>query len=395
MLAAAATAALTFPNGARAADGPSDSFIAGYAAAVLERELSVKADGLSVVDGHLTLRTTQLSPQDRTQALKVLASVPGVKEVTINDEPPASAAKPLTALRVPDANAGSTTTPASAATATSDAAPDAGETRITTEPEPLTLFLGAGRTFMPLLADLRWPHFFASYNHYERDTGTTDLGNVASVGFGETISLLKQSYTGGFRWEFGVQAGLFAFFDMESESKDLVNADYMVGPYFAARQGNFSLLARVYHQSTHLGDEYLLRSDADPRVNYSFETINLLLSYDLPYGFRIYGGGGYLFDIDPPDLEPWTIQYGFEWISPQTVFGTSWIRPVVAFDAQNRENNDYAFTYSVRAGVQLEDPARFSQRLQIMLEYFDGNNPNGQFYDNHVRYYGFGAHFYF
>ena len=30
-------------------------------------------------------------------------------------------------------------------------------------------------------------------------------------------------------WEVGVQAGVFAFFDLDAESTDLVNADYLVG----------------------------------------------------------------------------------------------------------------------------------------------------------------------
>ncbi|MDB5327455.1 MAG: hypothetical protein JWM57_3024 [Phycisphaerales bacterium] len=386
---AAAAVTLSLPAGLHAADAPNDSFIAGYAAAVLERELSVKTDGLNVKYGYITFNSGSLSATDKAQALKVLSSVPGVKGVRLNDSP---AVQPQNAIE----NIGPSVAQRSASTTAPAAEDDKSPlTTIQTDPSPLVLFLGAGRTFDPLLADPKWPHFFASYSKYDQDSGSTHLNTAAYVGYGETIAFLKKSYSSGFRWEIGVQAGLFAIFDLDSASKDLIDADYMIGPYYAARQGDFSLLARLYHQSTHLGDEYILRSTADVRQNFSFETANLILSYDLPEGFRVYGGGGYAFDVAPTDVRPWNVEYGVEWISPTTVFGTNWIRPVAAVDFQNRETTNWDFTYSVHAGVQLEDPTRFTQRLQLMFEYYDGNSPNGQFYDNHVRYYGIGAHFYF
>lgn len=374
---------------------PDDSFITGYAAAVLERELSIKPDGLKVTDGHVHLWHPPLSPAEKAQVAKSLGSIPGVTNVTVHaaGDTTVPAAKPLSNLEVDRGPAAATTN--GIATAGADESGRDNEALIRTDATPLTLYLGVGRTFEPLMADPRWPHFYASYHRYARDESEPDLENVASVGFGETLSLIKQSYASGFRWEAGAQAGLFAIFDLDSDSQDLINADYFVGPYFAARYKDFSLLARVYHQSSHLGDEYVLRPDAVERENTSYETFNLLLSYDLPAGFRVYGGGGYLINTDPNDLEPWTIQYGVEWVSPQTILGTNWVRPVAAFDAQQRELNDWSFGYSIRAGVQLEDPNRFTQRLQIMAEYYDGNSYNGQFYDDDIRYFGIGAHFYF
>jgi hypothetical protein len=42
------------------------------------------------------------------------------------------------------------------------------------------------------------------------------------------------------------------------------------------------------HQSSHLGDEFVLRTRLE-RVNLSYEGVDLKLSYDLSYGFRICG----------------------------------------------------------------------------------------------------------
>ena len=68
---------------------------------------------------------------------------------------------------------------------------------------------------------------------------------------------------------------------------------------------------------------------------------------------------------------------------------------MAAVDFQNHEDTDWSLNYSLRAGVQFEDPKRFSQRMQLMLEFYDGHSPNGQFFDDRVLFYGVGLHFYF
>lgn len=362
--------ALLLGSALRAQAGDADDrFLIGYAAAVLEREFSLSAKGLVVVNGNLEYPEHGFGRLEREQIAKSLRAIPGLKSVTF---------VPGTAAREP------ATTAASAPNNTTT----------------ITAFLAPGRLFEPLLADPRWPHFFASYNYYadtDRGTSTKAIKHVGSTGFGETLSIVRRSPENGLRWEAGLQAGVFAIFDLDSPSKDLINADYNVGPYAAFRYGDLSLLTRVYHQSSHLGDEYLLREQitGGNRVNLSYEAVDLLLSFELPRGLRLYGGGGYLIDTDPKGLEPGIGQYGMEWRAPFTLGGNSGVRPVFAADVQHREENDWDADYSVRAGVQFEDPGRFSQRLALMLEYYEGRSPNGQFYTERIEFFGLGLHFYF
>lgn len=376
----AASAALVLAAAATLyAAEPDDRYIAGYAAAVLEREFALKSEGLVVVDGEVRYPNRGFGTLEREQLLKSLGAIPGVKKVSLVDN------------RVAENPSVPKDQPVRVATKPSEApAPVAPG-----NDDPLTLYLSPGRLFEPLIADPRWPHFYASYNYYDK-SGATDLGNVASVGFGETIAIVRKSYANDFRWEAGIQAGVFAIFDLDGDSFDLLNADYFVGPYASFRYNNFSLLTRVYHQSSHLGDEFVIREDIDgsQRVNLSYEAADFVASYELPYGLRPYAGAGYYFDQEP-DFDPWYAQYGLEWRSPWTLGGAGGVRPVVAADFQHREANDWDADYSVRAGFQFEDPGRFSQRMLLMFEYYDGNSPNGQFYTDRVRYYGLGLHFYF
>ena len=101
-----------------------------------------------------------------------------------------------------------------------------------------------------------------------------------------------------------------------------MNADYFFGLPVSARWGWFSAMVRVYHQSSHLGDEFLLDHTVQ-RVNLSYEAVDLFPSVDLWDWGRVYLGGGYLFDTDPGDLK--------------------------------HEEQHWATDYSVRAGFQLEN----------------------------------------
>ncbi|MDD1627277.1 MAG: DUF1207 domain-containing protein, partial [Methylococcaceae bacterium] len=166
--------------------------------------------------------------------------------------------------------------------------------------------------------------------------------------------------------------------------------------YSTVRAGQFSAFGRIYHQSSHLGDEFLLRkmNTKFERVNLSYEGADLRLSYELPYGIRVYGGGGGLFHKEPSTLKPWSTQYGVEFRSPWRIDFLS-MRPIVAADLKNFEENNWSTDVSARAGVQFDNLQVLGRKLQILGEYYNGYTPSGQFYKTKVEYFGVGAHFYF
>ncbi|MCH6583770.1 MAG: DUF1207 domain-containing protein [Proteobacteria bacterium] len=49
---------------------------------------------------------------------------------------------------------------------------------------------------------------------------------------------------------------------------------------FSFRRGPFSLRARFFHQSSHLGDELLLGPNPPQRINLSFEAIDMLVAFE-------------------------------------------------------------------------------------------------------------------
>jgi hypothetical protein len=348
-----------------------DGYIEGYAAAVLEREFLVTAPSLRAQSGVITVSAADLAGLDRRQVVATLGRIRGVARVEIVD--------PVAPLVVATAAAQTSTPAVSSAPAS---APKVLK-------ELATGFLPGGEVlFKPLIADPRWPHFSASYQRYVDDKQVRD---VAAVSFGETFALYRDRLGAGW-WELGVQAGVFALFDLNAPSTDLINADYFVAVPVSYRYQDFSALFRLFHQSSHLGDEFLLRSRVN-RVNLSYEGIDAKLSYELGDVWRGYAGAGYLFHRDPASLKPWSVQYGLEFRSPWPSPEARW-RPIAAADIQNREMNDWHADFSLRAGIQL-DGILVTRNLQLLLEYFRGHSPNGQFYRQKIDYFGLGMHFHF
>ena len=328
----------------RAATPVDNAYLTGYVAAILEREFRLSQPEFRIDDGVVTLKRGDLNRATLEKIKTVLSQLDGVTEVRFVEEP----------LFV-------TPVPAQTAEA-SRSEPD--------QPADEIEFLPSGQLFEPLIADPRWPHFFASYQHFIDDD---EVRNAGAVGFGETFGLLGGPAFQDGRWQIDFQAGVFALFDLDADSMDLINADYFVGIPVSLELGDFAAMARIFHISSHLGDEFLLRSRTD-RVNLSFESVDLKLSYDLGPGFRPYGGAGYLIHKEPSDLDPWSTQAGLQFVSPYAFFGDV-LRPVAAVDVQNRQESDWSSDISARLGVQLGSPQEVGQKLLLLLEYYNGKNP--------------------
>lgn len=350
---------------------PDDSYIAGYAAGVLKRDFKLDLSSLVVRNGVITVPMGDLAEKDRAQVLRVLSEIPGVTAV----EPLESTnQQALAASSAPDEPGTTESLPA------------------TNSPVFPTGILPTGHLFKPLLADPRWAHFSAAYRNYVGDN--IDGNNNGSVSFGETIPFYRANLGQSIvQWETGLQAGVFSDFNLDARSSDLINTDFIASVYSSIRARQFSAFARVFHQSSHLGDEFLLRTSLE-RVNLSYEGADLKLSYELPYGIRVYGGGGGIFHKHPSTIKPWSTQYGIEFRSPWRIDFAA-LRPILAVDIKNHQQNNWNTDVSARAGFQFDNVQAFGRKLQFLVEYFNGNSPTGQFYKEKVEYLGFGAHYHF
>jgi hypothetical protein len=71
------------------------------------------------------------------------------------------------------------------------------------------------------------------------------------------------------------------------------------------------------------------------------------------------------------------------------------LRPLVAVDLREQQENGWSPNPSFRAGIEFSSPERSRRRVQLLLEYYRGYNPNGQFYKERIETFGIGFHVYF
>lgn len=367
---------LLIGSSAGAAARRDDRFLAGYASAVLELRFGLHIPHLAVQDGRLVLDRAQLQGRDPRRVLAALNAIDGLQA----ELGAARTSQPST----PATNAGSAPPHVVTSAPTRTTAPSPGPSA----DEAALGVLPPRNLFAPLLADPRWPHFATEYQAYQ---GERELRNVAAVSVGGSLPFYGWRTALG-DWQAGVQAGVFSIFDLDGPSSDLINTDFIVGLPLSFHRGRFSAQARLLHQSSHLGDEYVLRHDVT-RVNLSYEALDTLFSYR-PYSWlRLYGGGGAILRSSP-NLGRGRLQGGVELASPTPVLDPH-LFPVAAVDVQSHQATDWSPALSLRTGLEIRSDALGARRLEVLLEYFNGPSPNGQFYNDSIEYIGAGVHFHF
>src|SRR5580693_639425 len=135
---------------------PRDAFIAGYASAVLERDFHLEPTSLVVNQGVITVTTSGLGVAEKASVRDSLLKVQGVQGVIFVDATRPAVLKDQTNIPRP-----------ASPPATADISTQPGTSAVQTDlsPHPWS-FLAPTGTFDPLLADPRWPHFFATYDRY-------------------------------------------------------------------------------------------------------------------------------------------------------------------------------------------------------------------------------------
>jgi hypothetical protein len=351
--AALSLALLLGAPAALAEDRASDAFLAGYVASLVERDLHWDRDSyrLTVVNGVATITLFGDDPSRRLAAEQALSTVRELR---------GAAVEVRAAETVPSGAGGG----APGAAGKGEAFP-------------------TGDVFRPLVADPKQAQFFVGLNRF---TSSGARYTMASVGFGETFGLYR--FSGGPEGQglqVSVQGAIFAQFNLDTPSYDLVNADYVIGFPVTFRRGNGSLRFRVYHQSSHLGDELLLGANPPDRVNLSFEATEIIYAHEWRR-WRLYAGGEYLLHNEPADLEPLSAHWGLEFCGTKTLVWRG--RPIAGVDMKSLEEHDWAVDTSVKAGLEFGPPDPGQRRLRLMAEWYRGFDPRGQFYVNEVEYYG-------
>jgi hypothetical protein len=248
--------------------------------------------------------------------------------------------------------------------------------------------LPRGHLFQPLIADPKEQRFFLAYRNVER------LGQkqrIGVMGVGETFPLLRRiddCPSDGLQLD--LVGGAVGRFLLDNGSNDLIDADYNIGLPLSWRHGNWSTRARLYHESSHLGENELFQAGTAQRLKRSYDAADLLGSYDKP-SWRVYAGVEYLF-YHYPKIKPWGLHFGGEYYSRRNLIrGTA--RWISGLDVRAYDEYNFDLDVSLKTGLSFGGRHPTQHHLQVMLEWYDGHANEGVMFEEPVKHYGVGIYF--
>jgi len=248
------------------------------------------------------------------------------------------------------------------------------------------IFLPRGNLFHPLIADPKELRFSLSYRPYQdAHQYLSQKTEIFAGSLGDMFGLYRSvSNSGGYSWQANISGGIYGEFDLKTSSYYLVDNDYFIGFPFTFRNGPASYRLNFYHQSSHVGDEYVLHSNI-ARIELSYEALNFIASYEWTK-WRIYYGGEVVVQNEPGNYKPVTVQGGMEYYGTDNFLLEG--RIVGALDLKCTQENNWPLNASFKAGVQFDGPDPHGRSIRFLLEGYDGFSPYGQFYNNRMRYVG-------
>ncbi len=247
-----------------------------------------------------------------------------------------------------------------------------------------TNFLPELNLFFPTL--LAQPHilgYSAGWRSYDKVFHRSCL----PISIGDQFSLYQFKTVSYGHLYFGIEACVWAIFEGRTKSLSLINADYFIGLPLTYINNRFSAKLRFFHESSHLGDEFLLENRNIERLNPSMEVIDLSLAYDFSENLTGFLGYGYVIRSDDSyKVKPNNIFYGFNYFMDcfKVNFFNGIGTPYIAGYFTNYENHNWALDSTLAIGYQWDK--LYGHKLRIYLEAHNGFSPDGQFSKEKTQY---------
>lgn len=241
--------------------------------------------------------------------------------------------------------------------------------------------------FAPLIADPRQVLNSAALRFNDSAIGK----KVGAATFGDDFIFYR--WKDVWRWhgdlEVGIEAGIFSVFDLNHANAAYVNSDFYVAGLCNYAFDAYAFRLRLWHLSSHVGDEFLLAHPEFQRKNLSDEGIDFFVSYMLCRAIRLYAGIGDIFDRDRSFPEkPLYIEFGTE----IRVFGERdfcenlYCQPFLAMHFRSWQEHDWTLDQTYALGVEWSKLRGVGKKFRIFVELHNGFCCEGQFLRQRSRY---------
>jgi len=181
-----------------------------------------------------------------------------------------------------------------------------------------------------------------------------------------------------------VEAGATPRLDLDQDL-DLEAVDFRGGVPLTYGNGPMQLKLAYYHLSSHMGDEYMVRTGAT-RINYVRDEIVLGISYYLTEALRTYAEAGWAFKTDG-GARPWEFQFGAEYVP--ALPGDPCGAPFLALGGHIRQDVNYGGNLVAQGGWAWR-ARRGTRLLRAGVQYYNGKSPQYEFFNRFEQQVGLG-----
>ncbi|HET6577019.1 MAG TPA: DUF1207 domain-containing protein [Gemmatimonadales bacterium] len=216
--------------------------------------------------------------------------------------------------------------------------------------------------------------------------GDSEFGREpeAEVALGENFPLLALR-RGPRPITLGFGSQVYGRFSLGDRKSALISNDWVVGLNTTAALGAWTLTGEIYHESSHLGDEYGDRFGTS-RIDWTREVASAWISYG-PGPVRISGNLSYVL-IDELDLERPGAALAADFNGrPVGRFLGGVVRPVAGVYFEGAAATSWRVSSSAKLGIAIA-AASGGRELGIALIAHDGLSTQRQFFRQESRYVG-------
>ena len=248
--------------------------------------------------------------------------------------------------------------------------------------QPWTMqLLPKGLIYPSYLAGMKEPRLGSMWvrdKNFKSVWDATLGGRAGLIRFGTPNSVLPEGI------QLDLEGAVLLRMDMEHE-REMMADDFRCGVPLTFGGKKWQFKFGYYHLSSHLGDEYTLRS-GDDRLNYVRDSIVLAVARRFWKDWRVYGETAWAF-FTGDETRPWEFQFGLEYapIAPAHGFrGT----PFAAVNLHLFQELNYSGYLCCQVGWQWRGPD--NQLFRLGVQYMNGYDDQFQFHNQVTNKLGLG-----
>ena len=187
----------------------------------------------------------------------------------------------------------------------------------------------------------------------------------------------------------GLGTQVYGRFSLSDSKTALISVDWVAGLNTTAMLGKMAITMQLYHESSHLGDEYGDRFQAE-RLDWSREVVAGWMTYAAGQ-WKVTGGASYVL-YDGLGLPRAGAAIGLDWGAGRHRFLTRPFEPVLGLYTEGSAATDWRLSTSAKLGVAVRGTGG-ARSVGLAIIAHDGLSTQRQFFRSESRYVGMEVRF--